>query len=401
MRITKYLRSQDELVDAKNGYNVIRCSKVDVTTEENALSYPYHIYINSFDVEYVRLLNAVNDYLLFQSPKSHDSYEVRKHRKLEYKISGFLDPNIELFETDGSVLLAKIKNPSVKRVALTNEDRERLQDKYQEEHPVQSSAEEEEQIAAPAIDNFAINVPTIGYNVTFHYPDTHDAQFISVSQSGSLKPARVVKVRDMEMQLKDTSNGADYIIITHPIFMESAQRLGDWRRTPKGGNYRVKVVDVTDIYDEFNDGMVSPQAIKDFLEYAYFNWQQPAVSYVVLFGDGTSDFKGIDKTTYPEPPELSGYIPPHYVWTTYGDTSTDHWYTTVSGIDMLPDFFIGRLSVETQDEAAAVVDKIVQYDDSRPNGPWRRRIISIADDDATNSGDFIFKQSPCVIYSVR
>ncbi|MBM3240588.1 hypothetical protein FJZ31_30255 [Candidatus Poribacteria bacterium] len=413
MRITRYLRSQEELVNATKGYNVIRCARVDTTTEENALSYPYHIYINSFDVEYVRLLKAVNDYLLFKSPKSHDSYEVRKRRKLEYKVSGFLDPNIELFETDGYVLLAKIKNPSIRQVILTNEDRERLrvilQDKYQEEHPVQSFAEEEEQIAAPAIADFTINVPTTAYNVTFHYPDTHDAQFISVSQAGLLKPARIVDCRlsiddwkffsiDNQQSsiinpLKDTSNGADYIIITHPIFMESAQRLGDWRRTLKGGNYRVKVVDVTDIYDEFNYGMVSPQAIKDFLEFAYFNWQQPAVSYVVLFGDGTFDFKGIDKKTYPEPPELNGYIPPHYVWTTYGDTSTDHWYATVSGIDVLPDFFLGRLTVETQDEAAAVVDKIVKYDDSRPNGSWRRRIISIADDDATNSGDFIFKKS--------
>ncbi|MFQ6042314.1 MAG: C25 family cysteine peptidase, partial [Candidatus Poribacteria bacterium] len=404
MRITKHLRSQDELVDAKNGYNIIRCAKVDVTTEENALSYPYHIYINSFDVEYVRLLKAVNDYLEFASPESHESYEVRKRRKLEYKVSGFLNPNIEIFETNGSVLLGKVRNAAVKRVILTPEERERLrvilQDRYKEEHPTHAFAEEEEQIAAPrqnrdgpAIEDVTINIPTVAYNVTFHYPDTHDAQFIAVSEGGLLKPARLVKVGDTGTHLKDALNGADYIIITHPIYMESARRLGDWRRTSKGGNYRVKVVDVTDIYDEFNYGMVSPRAIKDFLKYAYFNWQKPAVSYVVLFGDGTFDFRGIDKKTYPEPPELSGYIPPHYVWTTYGDTSTDHWYATVSGIDVLPDFFIGRLSVESKDEAAAVVDKILKYEGSRPNGPWRRRIISVADDDTTNSGDFIFKKS--------
>ncbi|HIE29795.1 TPA: hypothetical protein EYP66_21205, partial [Candidatus Poribacteria bacterium] len=397
MRITKHLRSQDELVDAKNGYNIIRCAKVDITTEENALSYPYHIYINSFEVEYVRLLKAVNDYLEFASPESHESYEVRKRRKLEYKVSGFLYPNIELYETNGSVLLAKVRNAAVKRVILTPEERERLrvmlQDRYKEEHPTHAFAEEEEQIAAPTIDDVTINVPNIAYNVIFHYPDTHDAQFIAVSEGGLLKPARLVKVRDTGAHLKDTSNGADYIIITHPLFMESAQRLGDWRRTSKGGNYRVAVVDVTDIYDEFNYGMVSPRAIKEFLKYAYFNWQQPPVSYVVLFGDGTFDFKGIDKKTYPEPPELSGYIPPHYVWTSYGDTSADHWYATVSGIDVLPDLFIGRLPVESQDEAAAVVDKILKYEGSRPNGPWRRRIISIADDDTTNSGDFIFKKS--------
>ena len=393
----------DSLIDATEGANILRCARIDTETQENALSYPYHIYINSFDIEYNRHLKAVNDALEFASPPSTDSYEIRKRRKLQYTVRGFLDSGVEIFETDGSVLLAKIRNPQIHEVPLTREENKRiltiLEDKYAEEHPAHEFAEEEEPVSAPVVNAEQggadivedITIPDVAYNVTFQYPDSHDARFIATSNQAFLKPARVVV--DVDARLKDSSNGADYIVISHPRFMESAQDLGDWRQTSKGGSHRVAVVDITEIYDEFNYGMVSPQAIKDFLKYAYFNWQPPAVSYVVLLGDGTFDFLGIDQKTYPEAPELMGYIPPHYVWTTYGDTSTDHWYTTVSGIDVLPDFFIGRIPVETPESAQAVVDKILMYEGQRPNGPWRRLIISAADDDTSNSGDFIFKKS--------
>ncbi|CAI8029876.1 Gingipain R2 [Geodia barretti] len=120
----------------------------------------------------------------------------------------------------------------------------------------------------------------------------------------------------------------------------------------------------------------------------------PALTYVVLFGDGTFDFRGIDTDIYAEPPELTGYIPTHYIRTdSFGRTAVDHWYATVSGHDEFTDFYIGRLSIETVNQAEAVVDKIIAYEQAPPNGDWRRRIISVADDEVSNSGDFIFKKS--------
>ena len=54
---------------------------------------------------------------------------------------------------------------------------------------------------------------------------------------------------------------------------------------------RTAVVDVSDIFDEFGYGLVTPQAIKDFITYAYENWQAPAPQYVLLMGDTTYDYK--------------------------------------------------------------------------------------------------------------
>ena len=52
--------------------------------------------------------------------------------------------------------------------------------------------------------------------------------------------------------------------------------LDDLAALRQSQGLRVKVVDVQDIYDEFSYGMVTPQAIKDFLTYAYENWAAPA-----------------------------------------------------------------------------------------------------------------------------
>ena len=142
------------------------------------------------------------------------------------------------------------------------------------------------------------------------------------------------------------------------------------------------------------NGAVSPKAIKAFLTHAYQSWVPPAPTYVVLFGDGTFDFRGVDTEIYLDPPERNGYIPTHYIRTdSFGRTASDHWYATVSGHDEFTDFYIGRLSVESVRQADTIVDKILAYEQSPPSGDWRRKIISVADDEVSNSGDFIFKKS--------
>ena len=380
--VDKTLRVWNSLRDATKGEkNVITLARVDTTAEENTTAFPYHVYINSFEVEYTRLLKAVNDSLEFTTPASTDPHSVRKRRRVEYTIQTFLSPDVAIFERDGEVLVSKFQSLQIERVDLDRVERNRLREIYR----INAEADGTNQ---PSLQD----IPRVAYNATFQVHDAHDGKYIAVSSASVRQPVRVEA--SMPSDLLSPSNGVDYLIISHPVFLEPSKRLARWRSTPKGGGYRTKVVDVTQIYDIFSNGMVNPQAIKDFLIYAYKNWQSPALSYVTIMGDGTYDHRGIDDELYPEPPELVGYIPTHYIWTiSFGKTSVDHWYTTVNGIDELPDFYIGRLSVETLEEAENVVDKLINYDDKRPNGEWRRRIISVADDEINNSGDETFKRS--------
>ncbi|MYA70011.1 hypothetical protein F4009_11635 [Candidatus Poribacteria bacterium] len=355
LTVERFLRTWDTLKDNTEGeLNVLSLARIDDNVDEDTTRYPYHVYLNRFSVEYTRLFRAVADELWFRSPTEDDTSRTRLQggRKLQYKIEAFRDPGIHIFETDGTYLTARLRGFTI-----------------------------ETDIAR-----------TGTYNALFQVPDTRKTQFIAVSDTALRQPEHIEIVEPTG--LATATHGADYVVITHRKFLAAAERLAGWRETSGGGGYRTKVVTTDDIYNTYGDGGVSPKAIKDFLTHAYQSWTLPAPTYVVLFGDGTYDFRGINTKIHAEPPELDGYIPTHYIRTdSFGRTASDHWYVTVSGHDEFTDMYIGRLSVETVNQAEAVVDKILAYEQAPPNGDWRRRIISVADDEVSNSGDFIFKKS--------
>ena len=355
LTIGRTLRTWDTLKDSVKGEpNVLSLARVDSNFDEDTTRYPYHVYLNRFTVEYTRLFRVVADELWFRSPTTDTSSQkqIPGGRKLQYKIEAFRDPGIHIFETDGTHLTARMQGVNVEA------------------------------------DITRLN----SYNALFQVLDTRNTQFIAVSDTALRQPDSVEVIAPTD--LATAVHSADYLIVTHPNFLPAAERLAAWRTTPGGGGYRTKVVTTNEIYNAFGDGGVSPKAIKAFLKHAYQSWAPPALTYVVLFGDGTFDFRGIDPDIYAEPPELTGYIPTHYIRTdSFGRTAADHWYATVSGHDEFTDFYIGRLSVENVNQADAVVDKIIAYEQTPPNGDWRRRIISVADDEVSNSGDFIFKKS--------
>ncbi len=355
LTVERFLRTWDILKDNTRGeLNVLSLARIDDNVDEDTTRYPYHVYLNRFSVEYTRLFRTVADELWFRSPTEDDTSRTQLPggRKLQYKIEAFRDPGIHIFETDGTYLTARMRGITI-----------------------------EPDITRPGT-----------YNALFQVLDTRSTQFIAVSDSALRQPERIEIVESTD--LATAPHGADYVVITHRKYLAAAERLAGWRGTSGGGGYRTKVVTTDDIYNTYSDGGVSPKAIKDFLTHAYQSWTPPAPTYVVLFGDGTYDFRGVDTEIHAEPPELDGYIPTHYIRTdSFGRTASDHWYVTISGHDEFTDMYIGRLSAETVSQADGIVDKILAYEQAPPNGDWRRKIISVADDDVSNSGDFIFRKS--------
>lgn len=198
--------------------------------------------------------------------------------------------------------------------------------------------------------------------LTFAENFTPSQKFMAVSKKAFNRPR--LAQQDKIAELTSPQNGADLIIISHQKFLSSAQRLADYRAQHNG--LRVKLVDVEDIYDEFNFGLIDPQAIKDFLKYAYQNWQAPAPSFVTLFGDASWDFK---KNSGPNAKE--NYVP------SYGNPVSDNWYVCFDGKDdFLPEMFVGRIPVSSQDEAEMVVDKIIAYENT-PSASWKKNVLFI------------------------
>jgi len=187
--------------------------------------------------------------------------------------------------------------------------------------------------------------------------------------------------------LKNPTNGADHIFIVHDPFADSLLPLVNLH---KAAGLRTKIAKLSDVYAEFSHGIATPQAIKDFLTYAYKSWKKPAPLYVALVGDTTIDYKDNFASNN------VNFMPTYLVETSnLGQTPSDNWFACVDGTDLLPDLFIGRLSVQTKAQLSAVVDKIVTYQKST-GAAWNKDVIFVADDNdpafttlsQTNAADY-------------
>ncbi len=207
---------------------------------------------------------------------------------------------------------------------------------------------------------------------------TRPSRYWTGTPRGLCSPLRVYE--DTPSHWRSPTNGADYIIIAHRETWNAASQLAAYRA---GQGYRVALVDVQDVYDEFNGGVLSAEAIRDFLAYTYYHWQRPAPVYVLLMGDGTYDFKNFEGTNTPTLiPPLLRMVDPFL-----GETATDNRYVTLSGDDPLPDMLIGRMPVNNETEAHIMVEKTITYETNLPPGDWIRHIVFIADN-ADQAGDF-------------
>ncbi len=221
--------------------------------------------------------------------------------------------------------------------------------------------------------------PGAPYRFTFGRTTTGPTRYAVLTPDACLSPASITL--DTPSDLRNPANGADYIVITHADFMAQAQQLAAYRQASQG--YRAMVVDVQDIYDEFNDGDIHPRAIHSFLQHAYESWQAPAPSFVVLLGDGTYDPKRYLATSPPTyiPPMLANVDP----W--LGEVAADEWLVMVSGDDLLPDMNLGRLPANSAAQAQIMVDKIIAYENSPAPGNWQKDLLFVSDN-ADSGGPF-------------
>ncbi len=207
--------------------------------------------------------------------------------------------------------------------------------------------------------------------VLFNDNINEKTEYFCVSNNYFLLPDSIIK--DNPSDLRNTENGADYLIITHPDFMQAANRLAAYRSQHLSGysNPRIKVVNIKDIYDEFSNGLLNPYAIKDFIKYTFDNWSEAPPAYVALIGDMSYDYRHLLSSSRPD------FIPSiPYQQIRYGQAVADNNFVAVSGNDVFPDAAIGRLSCETLDEANILVDKIIHY--PADNGKqWKQNVLLI------------------------
>ncbi|MCD6335795.1 MAG: T9SS type A sorting domain-containing protein [Candidatus Latescibacteria bacterium] len=312
-RESPFRLSSAKLVDGENRLGVV------LPGDEASAGAGDAVYLNWFEVEYPRLYWAEDDYIEFTKPKTGPN------GLYHFVIGGFTSPNIEVYKKG----ISKITGTAIQFV----EGKQQKEGYYQ-----------------------------VSFQDAIYQEHT---EYIALTPDRKKSPVSVSI--DSCSHWKSPEWGADYLLITHENFYETAERLAQFRRSQ---SLQVQLVDVQDIYDEFNDGITSPEAIHRFLKYAYTHWD-PAPTYVLLIGDGTWDYKSAIHHGH-------NFIPVPMVQTyKWGSAATDHIYALVSGDDLLPDLLVGRLPVSTNTELEPILDKIIQSESQPKMGRWRGKALFI------------------------
>jgi hypothetical protein len=186
-----------------------------------------------------------------------------------------------------------------------------------------------------------------------------------------------------QRRLVDRTNNYNFILITSNAFITEQSATNPQNEifqykqhrqavlAARGENSNVLVTTVESIYDEFNYGIASPHAIREFLNYAYREWQQPP-TYVLLVGP--TRFGRIQR----------GDVPTFHVQTFFfGATPSDSWFAMIDGIDqsgqldLVPDMQIARLPVFTRQEVGWYLEKLIKYENNPTLGVWRNKVLLI------------------------
>ncbi|MFQ5768311.1 MAG: C25 family cysteine peptidase, partial [Acidobacteriota bacterium] len=211
------------------------------------------------------------------------------------------------------------------------------------------------------------------FQVSFGEPLAGPRTYLVTDPGGRLSPAAVKTTLPMA-GLSDPANGADWIAIC-PLDFQAALAPLVAHRASQG--LRTFVVSPQAIYDQFNHGVLSPQAIKDFVATAFNTWTPPAPLYLLLVGDANLD--SFDFL------QFGGNFVPVFYQQMQGKfglrlMASDHAYVAVAGADNLQDLAVGRLPARSAAGVTAMVDKIPAYETSPPQAALNRGILLVADD---------------------
>jgi hypothetical protein len=230
-------------------------------------------------------------------------------------------------------------------------------------------------------------------------------QFIAFNGSSYLSVEPIGRVDNQNLH---ALSQADMVIVSHPNFMSEAMRLAEFHRNNPNNTLSVHVLTPQQIYNEFSSGAQDVAAIRDLMRMFYersTSWQDMP-RYLLLFGDASYDYKDrvSGNTNFVPSYQSEESLQPTTSFVSddfFGllDPNEGRW--NPSDNDAL-DIGIGRFPVDFPEQATAVVDKIIRYDElnianaentslccdgagATISPDWRNRITFVADDEDGNT----------------
>ncbi len=202
-------------------------------------------------------------------------------------------------------------------------------------------------------------------------------------------PEIVGEVSAQDLHGLETPN---MVIIVPAAFTTQARRLAEVHRRRNG--LTVEVINPEAIYNEFSSGTPDATAYRRLLK-MFYDRNPETLKYLLLFGDGCYDNRGLTREW-----RQNGSLLANMLLTYQSQNSVDIYsYTTDDYFGFLEDdsgkslasdklcVGIGRFPIRTNDEAKAVVDKIISYMDNTLPGNWKNNITFVADDGSNADGN--------------
>ena len=211
---------------------------------------------------------------------------------------------------------------------------------------------------------FAVNTNTLRTFIAFN------------PQRGLLSAKPVGKISNQNLH---ALSRADLLIVYPKEFAAEAEQLAAHRRAHSG--LVVETAEVGAIFNEFSSGRVDPSAIRNFARMLFL--RDPKFRYLLLLGDGTFDPRniyGFGKDFIPTFQNES--FNPLFAFPAddyFGILDAQPGGDPLNGRLQIA---VGRLTVNSNQEAAGVVRKIIHYDTAPQTlSDWRNRMVFVGDDE--------------------
>lgn len=234
---------------------------------------------------------------------------------------------------------------------------------------------------------------TSGTTCEFYLPGSGSRQDFVFS--GEMEIEQVTALEPIEfVDYTNAANQGEYIILTHRGYIQHPSdpigKYKSYRESAAGGSRNVAVIDVMDLYDQFNYGAeFNPIAVKNFLKYAEANWTtKPKTVFIIGKGLLFTGYK-----TYLSNPSAHAFSFPVPTW---GHPGSDVSLVDINNDDH-PDYEVGRLSAWSATEILNYLDKVKRYESAisstevpnLENSLWKKSALHIAGGDLTLQSTYL------------
>jgi len=219
---------------------------------------------------------------------------------------------------------------------------------------------------------------------SFVAPAEEIREYITFDGSGFKTVEFIEEIENQNLHAYDPVN---YIIVSHPDFMNEAERMLEIHQHLD--QLSGLIVTPQEIYNEFSSGKQDPAAIRDFVRML---WERDDPNtrkmYLLLLGDASYDYK--DRI-----PDNANFVPAYQSLEALKlgySFVTDDFFGLMDPGDGVNawgksvEIGIGRFPVHTVKQATEMVDKVETYLTMKPEvlQPWRNDIYFIAHDGDQN-----------------